>query len=344
MSRKLTKEEVISRFREKHGDKYDYSKITDINYVNTSTHVPIICRKHGAWMQTPHDHINGAGCPLCWEERRGIAIRVTLNEFKDRARETHGIKYGYEFVKFDTTKDKVDIVCKKHGIFKQCVQAHLSGYGCPQCREENRGKSRIGKPLKGARKTLFGVAKLDIDFSSTSDKIVNKAYRHWRNMLQRCYDEKCRYKYKSYVDCKVCDEWLNFSAFLEWFLITENSTKERYHLDKDILCKNNKIYSPDNCCFVPSVINCLLTNRKSCRGAFPIGVVKSTKSKMYETSLSTHKHVYIGSFLTHEDAFCAYKKSKEKWIKEQATKYYNDGKIAKNVYDALMKYEVEITD
>ena len=56
------------------------------------------------------------------------------------------------------------------------------------------------------------------------------------------------------------------------------------------------------------------------------------------------KQEYIGIYNTAEDAFAAYKQAKETYIKEVAKKYYTEGKITKQVYDALMKYEVEITD
>jgi hypothetical protein len=52
----------------------------------------------------------------------------------------------------------------------------------------------------------------------------------------------------------------------------------------------------------------------------------------------------LGTYLTKDDAFYVYKKAKEEYIKEVAQKYFDDGKITKRVYDALMKYEVEITD
>ena len=44
MARKLTQEEFIARAKEKHGDKYDYSKV---RYVNASTPVTIVCPIHG---------------------------------------------------------------------------------------------------------------------------------------------------------------------------------------------------------------------------------------------------------------------------------------------------------
>lgn len=318
MAKKFTREETIAKFRQVWGDQYDYSLITDDNYVNTSTHVPIVCRKHGMWMQTPHDHFSGAGCPDCWEERRGKSIRVTREEFIERANAIHGGKYNYDLVEFETTSDTIKIICPKHGIFEQTCHAHLSGQGCWDCGLEKMSITRTGKALKGARRTKYGVANLDVDFSTTNDPIIEKAYRHWTNMLQRCYDEKHRDKYIAYKDCVVCDEWLNFSGFLRWFLNTENSTIDGYHLDKDILVKGNKIYSPDTCCFVPNEINVLFTKRGSCRGNLPIGVTKATKSKNYEASISKGKQEYIGTYGTPEEAFNAYKIEKEKWIKEQA--------------------------
>jgi len=348
MAKKFTREETIAKFRQVWGDQYDYSLITDDNYVNTSTHVPIVCRKHGMWMQTPHDHFSGAGCPDCWEERRGKSIRVTREEFIERANAIHGGKYNYDLVEFETTSDTIKIICPKHGIFEQCVANHLQGQGCKDCWEERRGSYLLGKP-SNCRKIYCGVGVLDVDFSTNINDNVKIALRHWHNMIFRCYDKKALESHPSYLGCSVCEEWLLFSNFLEWFLKTENSTIEWYNLDKDILVKNNRVYSPQTCCFVPNEINVLLTRRRLHRGRFPIGVHKATKSKNFEASISMQtiggkRNKHLGTFKTPEEAFNAYKVVKEAYIKEVATKYYNDGKIARNVYEALMNYKVEITD
>jgi hypothetical protein len=54
------------------------------------------------------------------------------------------------------------------------------------------------------------------------------------------------------------------------------------------------------------------------------------------------KEKRIGQYNTPEEAFQAYKVAKEEWIKEVANKYKD--KLEPRVYDALMKYEVEMTD
>ena len=56
---------MINRFREKHGDKYDYSKV---KYEKARQKVEIICKKHGSFLQDTQSHANGAGCPVCASE------------------------------------------------------------------------------------------------------------------------------------------------------------------------------------------------------------------------------------------------------------------------------------
>ena len=59
--RPLTKDLFIKRAQEIHGNKYDY---TEVVYINNHTKVTIYCPEHGAFEQTPANHINsGQECP-----------------------------------------------------------------------------------------------------------------------------------------------------------------------------------------------------------------------------------------------------------------------------------------
>lgn len=60
--RNLTQDEALAQFREVHGDRYDYSKVS---YVNKTTPVCICCKIHGDFWQTPASHLIGQGCPTC---------------------------------------------------------------------------------------------------------------------------------------------------------------------------------------------------------------------------------------------------------------------------------------
>lgn len=59
---KLSQEHVIKQFKEKHKDKFDYSKV---DYKSSTEKVIIICKKHGEFLQLPHVHKRGAGCRKC---------------------------------------------------------------------------------------------------------------------------------------------------------------------------------------------------------------------------------------------------------------------------------------
>ena len=156
-------------------------------------------------------------------------------------------------------------------------------------------------------------------------------------MMQRCYGNENRPTYK---DVFVCEEWHNFQNFAKWF--DDNYYEindEMIELDKDILFKGNKIYSPETCVFAPQPINLLF--RHADRGEYPIGVeyvkLKNTK-KCYRAVFSQLDKYY----LTPEEAFEFYKEHKEMYIKEVADKYKKY--IPKKLYNAMYNYQVEIID
>ena len=115
-----------------------------------------------------------------------------------------------------------------------------------------------------------------------------------------------------------------------------------WELDKDILIKGNKIYSPETCAFVPAEINGIFTKTNSKRGVYPIGVSLHKEGRFQAKVLKNKKQAYIGLFDTPEEAFQAYKKAKEEYIKEVADKWKD--KIDPRVYEAMYNYQVEITD
>ena len=161
-------------------------------------------------------------------------------------------------------------------------------------------------------------------------------------MLKRCYSHY-DYNQASYEGCTVTSEWLLYSTFKQWF---DENYVEGYALDKDIIKKNNLLYSPKTCCFVPQEINNLFIKRKRDRGALPIGIVLIPRNryKKYQVQVKGRIPYCVGYFYTIKEAFQAYKREKEKIIKERATKYFQEGKITHRVYQALMEYQVEITD
>ena len=173
-------------------------------------------------------------------------------------------------------------------------------------------------------------------------------YNIWYNMLMRCYDPKCQEKYSTYKGCIVEDYLLNFQHMGEW--IEDNYYEvhgEKMHLDKDILCKGNKIYSRENCIFVPQRINTLFVKCDKARGNNPIGVyLNSSGNYQVQCRNGNGERIYLGVYSTKEEAFKVYKQYKEKLIKETIDSY--KGKIPEPFYsklrEAMYNYKIEATD
>ena len=177
---------------------------------------------------------------------------------------------------------------------------------------------------------------------------LNKYYISWCNMLKRCYDPKLQEKEPSYKGCEVEKEFLNFQIFSEWFYKNYYEVPgERMDLDKDILCKGNKIYSRDKCIFVPQRINSLFVKRGNDRGKDPIGMSQNSEGNYRVRCRDGYgKRNYLGIYSSKEDAFRVYKEHKERIIKEVIDSY--EGKIPEPHYsrlrEAMYNYKVEIDD
>ena len=200
-------------------------------------------------------------------------------------------------------------------------------------------------------KSLYGVGFYGGEIPKSSTDKDYKCYNTWHGMIERCYSNKYVEKRKTYLDCYVCEEWHNYQNFKKWFdknIIELKDKNERICLDKDILHKGNKCYSPENCCFVPNEINVLFTKTDKNRGDCPIGVTYNKRLQKYIAQCSEKigrekkQQKHLGVFNSTQEAFLAYKKYKESYIKKVADKY--KGQIKDNVYEALYKWEVEIND
>lgn len=161
-----------------------------------------------------------------------------------------------------------------------------------------------------------------------------KAYSKWNNILHRSYDVKHKENNPTYKDVTVCEEWHNFQNFAQWF---EENNIEGFELDKDILVKDNKIYSPETCCFVPREINSLF---KTCtkENGLPVGVTYDKFNNKYKVSFRKNKKMTtIGRFDTIIKAHQVFKITKENYVKEVANKWR--GEITEGVYHILINYK-----
>ena len=215
--KKLSREDFTQRAQNVHGKKYDYSKV---KYVNGKTKVIIICKQHGSFSQIPTHHIlRKQGCPKCANN-----IKSTVKEFTQKAKRVHGNKYKYSKVKYVNCKTKVNIICKKHGIFLQSPSDHLSGRGCSEC--AGHIKLTLEDFIIKANKihsNKYSYSK--VEYANCDTKIIIICPNH-KNFLQTPY------KHLSGQGCPICSHkisesetnWLDSIEEREDIIIDRNPT------------------------------------------------------------------------------------------------------------------------
>lgn len=189
-------------------------------------------------------------------------------------------------------------------------------------------------------KLIYGVATNSRGkYKATIDGKITKSYSTWHHMLGRVYCPKLHVRQPTCLGCSVTEKWLEYQEFAEWFENHEYSN-HGYELDKDLLLPSNKIYAPDRCVFVPSQLNSLLLGSKAMQGQYKQGVGFDKRGNKFVAHIGIGgKKRHLGSFDTEQEAYSAYKKAKEQYVKDSANHWRDD--IADEVYHALMRWQLE---
>ena len=114
------------------------------------------------------------------------------------------------------------------------------------------------------RPTMCGVGVVGYKYKSSSNGKSLPHYNCWSSMLSRCYDEKFKTKHPTYKDCICSDNFKQYTYFYEWCeqqkgFNTFDENGNIFELDKDLLFKENKLYSEYTCVFLPKEVNALVT-------------------------------------------------------------------------------------
>jgi len=250
-------------------------------------------------------------------------------------------------IRKNTNKTKTERLGEKSNTHQGYIAEIIEYYSCINCTikfNDSRGTIRKKVAYKefklGVVNNYFHPTVFGVGYLGTNCNEYRPHRGKWCEMLKRCYYKS---EIQTYVGCTVDEQWLNYKNFEDWCNKNYNpKTMQGWHLDKDILQKGNKIYSPETCCFVPREINNLLIKSNSRRGKYPIGVSYLRNRFTAHIGLGNNIRTLLGIFSTPEEAFQAYKVAKERHIKEVADRWKEQ--ITEEVYNALYNYQVEITD
>lgn len=167
-------------------------------------------------------------------------------------------------------------------------------------------------------------------------KVMFKSYQCWASILNRCYGDKFLVNNPAYIGCSIAKEWRLYSNFKRFH---DDNYVEGFELDKDLLVKGNRVYSPENCVFIPSALNKLFTDHAANRGEFPIGVHFDKKRGKYKAQCNVHSKPYhIGYFDTPELASVAYQSFKRSYVLSELAAYratYSDNNTLMNLLNVL---------
>ena len=161
------------------------------------------------------------------------------------------------------------------------------------------------------RNLVYGIGINDTEFSPVITLDSGLILHHpifviWKSMLERSYSVKFKIKNQSYRNTTCSNDWNTFSNFLNWCLI---NYKHGYELDKNLIKRNNTIYSDETCLFIPQEVNKFLSINKRKTSILPVGVGKlynTFRARITTDGILRH----LGTFATSEEAHKAWQLAK----------------------------------
>lgn len=196
----------------------------------------------------------------------------------------------------------------------------------------------------------FGIGRFVPNSYATGNKVDEKIYDFWGRMFTRCYNprELNKDRTATYRDAFVDEYFYNLQNFAEWALQEGNWMHHGMELEKDLF-GDGKLYSPNNCCFLPGNINKFLMETKLSWGSYPVGVNVIMPKPGTNATIgyvarcnNGNKREYLGFFKTPKQAFFAYKKRKEEVAKELVIAYKD--LLTPRIIDKLNTFTVNIPE
>ena len=226
----------------------------------------------------------------------------------------------------------VDFINSRNVIVRHNdTQGHIS--------KVNYHDLKLGKVKNPYLPSVHGIGFIGYgDFRASVNGVKTTEYQTWKNMITRCYCAKSQERVDTYIGCKVHHTWHNFQTFAEWLTSSEFFGRG-YELDKDILVRGSRIYSPETCSLIPQELNTLLCESTKSRGKYPTGTGFHKASGKYRAYLAINSHTeHLGLFNCLSDARKAYKTEKESYVKRKAEEWF--GLVDNRVINSLRNWTV----
>jgi hypothetical protein len=174
------------------------------------------------------------------------------------------------------------------------------------------------------------------------DWIEIKASKLWSSIKNRCGTNS------GYVDVKVSNDWLCFDNFHKWFReqVDNGWYKEGWEIDKDIISSGGRLYSSENCAFIPTPLNRLFVkafNRDNIFSTRGVSKVYDPKQWYEDVIFKSEinydgKTIFYGEYDYELFAFFEYKWAFEEFVQNIAEELKTN--LHPKMYEALINHRV----
>lgn len=231
----------------------------------------------------------------------------------DRTGEINYTRYGtpIKIIKYNREKDIVVEFQDEYKVRKNVSYTHFK-------------EGTVKNPYD---KSIYGVGYIGEGYITKEKNVSKKEYNVWKNIIRRCYSGENKKTFVAYKNCKVCDDWHNYSIFAKWYNENLYSCSDELEVDKDILSNNNKIYSKETCVLIPREINRFCQASK--KGGSHFLLNNTWVARIHHCENKTH----IGTFKNFKDAESEFLKYKNKIYQELIEKYKEE--LPPDVYTKL---------
>ena len=248
---KKDKNSLITNFKNKHGDLYDYSRVI---YKGFDVKVEILCKEHGIFRQTPHDHLAGKGCWECGVIKRANTQRKTKEVFITEMETLYPNQYDLSDFEYKGAHHLIKLLCKKCNTYSlKKPNSFLLGRGCKTCHHKN-----IGFTYEEFKKELNHETKEDYEFFKDTYKSISQKMKVIHKKCGHTYYQSPSNVLHNNQGCPICKHggfnvskkgllyYLEVTHNNEKFYkigITNNTIKDRYS-NRDLEKITNQITFP----------------------------------------------------------------------------------------------------
>lgn len=154
--------------------------------------------------------------------------KLTTEEFIEKAKEVHGDQYDYSLTEYVNNKQKVKIICSKHGVFEQAPFNHKNGYSCAKCsyekmaEKQRKSQDEFIQQCKKVHKNKYDYSKAEYKGYKSKIKITCPIHEEFMQEA-RYHVEGCGCP-KSFVDEILHVHKINKSSICVSNLLKDNRT------------------------------------------------------------------------------------------------------------------------